>query len=137
MTTLHLISLISSFLMILLAAASKAIMDICASTFASSRLRRLNPLFWDKSQSWRNKWKNGDPQQGERFLGSSTVFVSFTDAWHLFQHFFLMPLALLPIVYSQCYPIVAWDYWMVTDFTIIYIAFTVSFQIVYWMLNRK
>lgn len=32
--------------------------------------------------SWRRKWKNGDKAQGERFPGSSTVFVGFTDAWH-------------------------------------------------------
>ena len=33
--------------------------------------------------SWRNKWRNGDPSQGEKFPGSSTVFVCFTDGWHL------------------------------------------------------
>ena len=33
--------------------------------------------------SWRNKWKNGDPSHGEKFPGSSTVFVCFTDGWHL------------------------------------------------------
>lgn len=32
--------------------------------------------------SWHNKWKNGDPAQGEAFLGSSTVFVVFTDLYH-------------------------------------------------------
>lgn len=39
--------------------------------------------YWDNSISWRNKWRNGDPQQGEAFLGSSTVFVWSTDALHL------------------------------------------------------
>ena len=39
--------------------------------------------FWDPKISWRNKWKNGDPAQGERFPGSSTIFVFLTDAWHL------------------------------------------------------
>ena len=34
-----------------------------------------------------NKWKNGDPKQGERFLGSSTIFVGLTDAWHLSKLF--------------------------------------------------
>ena len=37
---------------------------------------------WDPKKSWRNKWRNGDPSQGERFLGSSTVFVMFTDPYH-------------------------------------------------------
>lgn len=39
--------------------------------------------FWDPRESWRNKWKNGDPSQGERFLGSSTIFVGATDGYHM------------------------------------------------------
>ena len=35
--------------------------------------------------TWRNKWKNGDNNQGERFWGSSRWFVIFTDKWHLFD----------------------------------------------------
>jgi hypothetical protein len=37
----------------------------------------LNPDY-----SYLNKYKNHDPVQGERFWGSTTVFVSTTDAWH-------------------------------------------------------
>jgi hypothetical protein len=40
--------------------------------------------WWDKSVSWQNKWRNGDPNQGERFFGSSTAFVGVTDADHCF-----------------------------------------------------
>ena len=32
--------------------------------------------------SWKLKYKNGDYRQGEAFLGSTTIFVSFTDAPH-------------------------------------------------------
>lgn len=42
-----------------------------------------NPRYWRPSESWVNKWRNGDPAQGERFPGSSTVFVWTTDAYHL------------------------------------------------------
>lgn len=42
-----------------------------------------------KSEGWKNKWKNGDRAQGERFPGSSTFFVAYTDGWHLSQMFFL------------------------------------------------
>jgi hypothetical protein len=41
--------------------------------------------FWNPRESWRNKWKNGDPTQGEKFPGSSTIMVGFTDGWHLMQ----------------------------------------------------
>lgn len=32
--------------------------------------------------SWKNKYKNGDPAQGARFFGSTNVFVFTTDAPH-------------------------------------------------------
>tara|TARA_R100001509_G_scaffold17744_1_gene8919 strand:+ start:846 stop:1487 length:642 start_codon:yes stop_codon:yes gene_type:complete len=41
-----------------------------------------NPDFWDPSISWVNKYKNGDPLQGEAFPGSSTIFVAATDGYH-------------------------------------------------------
>jgi len=39
--------------------------------------------FWQPDISWKNKWKNGDPAQGEKFPGSSTLFVCTTDGWHM------------------------------------------------------
>lgn len=40
------------------------------------------PMSWGIGATWRNKWKGGDPKQGERFPGSSTIFVALTDPWH-------------------------------------------------------
>jgi len=136
MTTLHLISLISLAVMLTCSAMSKAIMDTCASSFESSVFKNLNPLFWNKAVSWRNKWKDVD-RKIEAFPGSSTIFVSFTDAWHLFQHFFLLPLFLAPIAYSQCFPIIPWNLWMVTDFILMYVYFTSVFSLFYWIFNKK
>jgi len=65
---------------------SKAVCDTVASTFYKSKLflkYGLSPKFWDKHLGSKNKWKNGDKKQGEAFLGSSTVFVIFTDGWHI------------------------------------------------------
>jgi len=122
---------------LLFSAISKAIMDTVGSCFSSSVFKNLNPLFWDKVRSWRNKWKGGEPAKGEKFLGSSTIFVSFTDAWHLFQHFFLLFLFLSLVLYSQCFPIITWKFWYITDFIIIYVYFTSISQITYWLLNKK
>ena len=44
-----------------------------------------NQIFWDPKISWRNKWKDGDSEKGEKFPGSSTIFVGITDSWHLFK----------------------------------------------------
>ncbi len=41
-----------------------------------------SPQFWDPSLSWKNKWYNGNPNEGEKFLGSSTFLVWTTDGWH-------------------------------------------------------
>lgn len=49
-------------------------------TFPNARAQ-----YWDPSISWKNKYQNGDPLQGERFPGSSSVFVFSTDAYHLFR----------------------------------------------------
>ena len=47
-----------------------------------STFPNANPQFWDPDISWRNKYLNGDPTQGEKFLGSSTIFAGFTDGYH-------------------------------------------------------
>lgn len=70
---------------IIVFAISKAICDISESSFANSKLGKLNPLFWDKHKSWKNKWKGGVAANGEKFFGSSTFLVWITDAWHLFN----------------------------------------------------
>ena len=64
---------------------SKAICDVSECCFNNSKLAKLNPLFWDKHKSWRNKWKGGVAANGEKFFGSSTFLVWITDAWHLFN----------------------------------------------------
>lgn len=42
-----------------------------------------NDQFYNPAISWTNKYKDHDPAKGEAFLGSKTVFVFTTDAYHL------------------------------------------------------
>lgn len=42
----------------------------------------VNPQFWNPEISWTNKYKNGDPLQGARFPGSTTILVGTTDGYH-------------------------------------------------------
>jgi hypothetical protein len=44
-----------------------------------------NPNFWNPDISWKNKYKNGDYLQGDKFFGSSTIFVWTTDGYHLMR----------------------------------------------------
>lgn len=48
--------------------------------------------FWNPEQSW--KFKYADDLISERFPLSTTIFVAFTDAWHLFQGFQFWSLAI-------------------------------------------
>ncbi|MCY7293616.1 MAG: hypothetical protein LH615_15670 [Ferruginibacter sp.] len=38
-------------------------------------------------QSWKNKYKNGNPREGAAFFGSTNVFVAFTDLPHAANFF--------------------------------------------------
>jgi hypothetical protein len=70
-------------ILIAIAAISKAIQDKIQFHFDRSIFKNLG-TFWNPSESWKRKYKNNDPTQGPAFLGSTTIFVSLTDAWHLF-----------------------------------------------------
>ena len=82
------IHFILAALCLALAGLTNGVCDTLQFHFGSSKLsQKKNRLFWDPKQSWRNKYKNGDPDQGPRFPLSTTLLVWTTDAWHLFKMF--------------------------------------------------
>lgn len=68
---------IVSILLLIVSAVAKCYMDLSAD----GKLEKG----WNKRDTWRNKYKNGSPVYGERFPGSTTIFVFLTDFWHLMQ----------------------------------------------------
>jgi hypothetical protein len=70
-----------------LAGLCNGVMDTLQFHFGASRLAGRKDRFWNPRISWKNKYKQGNPDLGARFPGSTTVFVFVTDAWHLFQFF--------------------------------------------------
>jgi hypothetical protein len=44
---------------------------------------KANPKWFYPQQSFKNKYKDGDPEKGEKFPLSSSVLVMFTDQYHL------------------------------------------------------
>jgi len=52
---------------------------------AVKRRFNTNDKFFDMNISWRNKYKNGDPKQGEKFFGSTTFLAFTSDGFHLSQ----------------------------------------------------
>lgn len=78
---------ILSFLLIIFSGVSEAIMDKLNFHFDKSIFsnEKYKQIFWNPIESWKNKWK--EDLKTEKFLGSSTIFVFTTDAWHLFKFF--------------------------------------------------
>lgn len=89
-----------SLLLLAAAAAGNAVMDTLANRYERSVFARFSGQreWLDPKVSWRNKWKHGDPKQGEAFFLSSTALVATTDAWHLAKLLTLSSLFLAGIV---------------------------------------
>jgi hypothetical protein len=96
--------LISLFALLMLAALFNSVMDVLQFRYSESVFAKQtqHDSFLNPSISWRNKWANGDPAQGEAYPGSSTVFVLFTDGWHLAKFFMLtcFEVAILLLLYQ-------------------------------------
>ena len=78
--------LLLTILFFILAGVTEGVMDKLQFHYQVSKFKDFkNHLFWDPCHSWRNKYKNGNPEEGERFPLSTTLLVGFTDAWHFFK----------------------------------------------------
>jgi len=109
---------------LIIGAVSNAVMDKIRFHYSSSIFKNFSDDWWNPSNSWRNKWKNGNPEEGERFWGSSRWFVRFTDAWHFFQGVMFTCFFISIVLYERLV------HWFV-DFCILYIVFTSIFYIFY------
>jgi hypothetical protein len=113
--------IILSIVFAILSGISKAIMDL-----SEEGKLKGNPIFWHKSQSWKNKWKGGLKKNGEKFFGSSRWFVLFTDAWHLFG-------VLFRATYAKAYIsvglLISINIWYAFGALVVYIIFATTFHI--------
>ena len=133
-----------SLLLLILAGISKSFMDL-----SSENNIPLKGNFWNKSKSWKSKWKTkgtmlvkaskGDnwwylgiinPRYKERYPFSSTALVFTTDFWHLSQGFFLKFIILgvyfLPTMYNP-----------LTDLIIAYVVMLIPFELTYSFFKNK
>lgn len=112
MTILEDISLLTfvPFLFLSLAAIANAVMDRLADKphFDSSIFSKLNPNFWSKEVSWRNKYKDidgdgeGDIAGGFRFRAPFTILNNFLDSWHIFQGLWGSFMILATVYFDKC-----------------------------------
>ena len=119
---------------LLISASGKAVMDSIRSCICTTVFRKWEGNKWiDPAVSWLNKYKNNDPKQGPKFIGSTTVFVFVTDLWHFSQFIFLRFFFSIPILYSFCHPIISW----VVDYFIMSVIFGILFEVIYKILCKK
>jgi hypothetical protein len=78
--------LILGYVSIVISAMSEAAMDTLQFHYDKSIFNqaKYNQTFWNPIISWKNKWKD-DTYKTEKFMGSTTIFVFVTDAWHLLK----------------------------------------------------
>jgi hypothetical protein len=78
---------ILGLLFVVASSIAEAIMDKVQFHYEKSIFStdKYNQLFWNPIESWKNKWK--EDLKTEKFVGSSSIFVFTTDAWHLFKFF--------------------------------------------------
>lgn len=117
-----------SLILVVVAGIFKAVMDTLQFHYFTSVFLPKNPLFWNPSLSWMNKWKSD--LKTEKFLFSSTVLVFLTDAWHLFQAGLIFCLILAIVLYK---PIVN----KYVDFVILHIVFTGTFELFFSKIFKK
>ena len=102
-----------SFLLFVCAVSSNAVMDTISFRYDKSVFSNFNHFqHWlDPRISWKNKWKNGDPTQGEAFVFSSTAFAT-TDAWHFFKAVTIICVLLAIVVpFTQVFTL-HWTAWI-------------------------
>lgn len=116
------------FFLLVIAGISNAIMDTLQFHFSTSRFSQLGE-WWNPVESWKRKWKNGNRLDGERFPGSSTVFVFVTDAWHFFKSITFTSMALSIVFYNP-----AFTWWL--DFILYDLTFSLSFELSFRIMKK-
>jgi hypothetical protein len=124
--------LIITALLLLLSGAADGVRDTISFHYNQTGLSKDN-LFWNPDISWRNKWKDGDKEQGERFPGSSTVFVWATDAWHLFQTIMLALFRVAMLMVASMFIRLKWWAWGLW-FIAISAVWSSGFHLVYTLI---
>jgi hypothetical protein len=132
-----------SLILVIIAAIANAIGDKIQFHWDSSIFAGRGWDAWANPKiSWRRKWrwKGGklDQIEGEAFLGSSTVFVSFTDLWHAVKSIQLSTLFLAIVLY---HPVIESNHTIIElliNFALLRVAYGVTFETLFSkLLNKK
>jgi hypothetical protein len=91
-----------SLLFLALAAVCNAVMDKSVHHYPISKLKKLNPNFWNGEISWRNKYVNGDPKLGRvKWYFGFNKPVQLTDAFHMFKMLMIINICVSIITFDK------------------------------------
>lgn len=130
--------MILPFTLILTASICNAVMDITSHKFYQSVFNspKFNPLFWNPAISWKNKYINGDINQGRKqwniFGLKINIHPAFTDSWHLFKSTMIFCLVGAIVLYDSK----GWV-WDLILFVIYGTAWNLTFSLFYNKLLKK
>lgn len=116
-----------TIIFLVIAAICKAVKDTVEFHYDYSIFAKCNTKYWNPLTSWRNKYK--EDLKTPKFWGSTTIFVMFTDAWHLFDFLQLVSFLLAIIFYGKMI-------YFVVDFVIFYIIFCCIFELFYSLIFK-
>lgn len=122
--------------LVILSALFDGLADSCISESEYERgllsYLGFNKNYFVRELSWKNKWKDGDKEKGERFFGSSTFLVWLTDGWHLLKFLRNRSIQLcISILITAHY---SYNIWFV--FVCIGILYGISFELFYSKLRQ-
>jgi hypothetical protein len=130
-----------SVLFLALAGMCNAVMDKIVFHWDDSVFKGSKLDWWANPEvSYKNKWKNNSNSSGgEKFPGSSTVFVWVTDLWHFAQSFMISFFVLAALFYGDGIINYFDNNWfnIFIDFIILKSAFSLTFELFWSVILKK
>lgn len=130
-----------SILFLALAGMCNAVMDKIVFHWDDSIFKGSKLDWWANPEvSYKNKWKNNSNSSGgEKFPGSSTVFVWVTDLWHFAQSFMISFFVLAALFYGDGIINYFDNNWfnIFIDFMVLKSAFSLTFELFWSVILKK
>lgn len=116
-----------SFILVILASISNAIMDTLIHHHDTSIFNKYKTGFWADALdvSWRNKYINSDPIQGRiKLFWIINVPSTFTDGWHFFKSIMIFFLVAAIVLYTPVFSVLI-------DFAVLGLIWNLTFNLFY------
>lgn len=129
-----------SLILLIFAAFFNGFCDSCLNMYETSIFKDWKSDFWNPTTSWKNQFKNGDREQGPKFLGSTTFLVGLTSGWHLGKMLWLNGFILSALLYS---PVTSYSWTLFNkeihplDFFVFNICWGIVFEVTCRIFRKK